>query len=148
MSEQFSRTCQLLLPAEVTKDIYPWLRTHPRSIVTPDPHNSVGVAPASPGWGELCLSKVSPPSVKTSLLPVERVPAPWIGSDILCTSWPFSYRPEDQIGSQPCWHLDLGFSVPRMKRKHISIVEATQSMIFYDSSLGRLRQLAWTLWYR
>lgn len=36
----------------------------------------------------------------------------------------------DLRGNQPCQHLDLGLIASRAMRKYISIVQATQSVIF------------------
>lgn len=89
--------CQPLLPAKVT-----YVQIHP-GLVNPDPKSSISVAPASPVWGEVCLIKYSYPSTETSYSLLEELPE--LGHDMLCTSWQFPCRHEDQLGSQ--WTVEL-----------------------------------------
>lgn len=40
--------------------------------------------------------------------------------------------------NQPWWHLDLGLLTSRTVRKHISVVEAAQSVVLYYVSTSKL----------
>ena len=93
---------------------------------------------------------VSQKSLKTfyeDLIPLKESQLPGLGQTFFVYLGHFYIGLRIKLDLSPAGTLILDFQLPEQRRKYISVVEVTPSMTFYYSNLGRLRQLAWTLWY-